>query len=52
LIDASGDALTRLGVRVAAQYLVRPDGYIAFRSAAQTFERLDQHLSEWYVSAR
>jgi hypothetical protein len=37
-------------VRDAAQYLVRPDGYIAFRCAGRTFESLNQYLSQWYVS--
>jgi hypothetical protein len=41
-------AFTRLGVRDAAQYLVRPDGYIAFRSAGRTFEQLDRYLAAWY----
>jgi 2-polyprenyl-6-methoxyphenol hydroxylase-like FAD-dependent oxidoreductase len=51
LVDETGDAFARLGVRDVAQYLVRPDGYIAFRSAGQTFESLDQYLSRWYVPA-
>lgn len=49
--DANGDAYLRLGVREAAQYLVRPDGYIAFRSAGRTFQPLDRYLAEWYVPA-
>jgi 2-polyprenyl-6-methoxyphenol hydroxylase-like FAD-dependent oxidoreductase len=52
LRDHTGDAFTRLGVRDAAQYLVRPDGYIAFRSAGRTFEQLDRYLAGWYVAAR
>jgi hypothetical protein len=48
LVDEKGDAFARLGVRDTAQYLVRPDGYIAFRSAGRTFDSLDQYLSDWY----
>jgi 2-polyprenyl-6-methoxyphenol hydroxylase-like FAD-dependent oxidoreductase len=48
LIDEKGDAFTRLGVRETAQYLVRPDGYIAFRSSGRTFEQLERYLAEWY----
>jgi 2-polyprenyl-6-methoxyphenol hydroxylase-like FAD-dependent oxidoreductase len=50
LVDEQGHAFARLGVRDAAQYLVRPDGYIAFRSAGRTFESLDQYLSDWFVA--
>jgi hypothetical protein len=32
LVDEKGQAFAQLGVRDTAQYLVRPDGYIAFRS--------------------
>jgi hypothetical protein len=49
LIDENGHAFARLGVRDAVQYLVRPDGYVAFRSAGRTVESLDQYLSDWYV---
>jgi hypothetical protein len=52
LVDEKGHAFARLGVREAAQYLVRPDGYIAFRSAGRTFEQLDRYLADWYVAAR
>jgi 2-polyprenyl-6-methoxyphenol hydroxylase-like FAD-dependent oxidoreductase len=48
--DQNGHAFTRLGVRDAAQYLVRPDGYIAFRSASRTFEQLDRYLADWYLA--
>jgi hypothetical protein len=51
LHDQNGRAVTRLGVRDAAQYLVRPDGYIAFRSAGHTFEPLDRYLAAWYRAA-
>jgi 2-polyprenyl-6-methoxyphenol hydroxylase-like FAD-dependent oxidoreductase len=52
LVDQKGHAFARLGVQHTAQYLVRPDGYIAFRSAGRTFEQLDRYLADWYVAAR
>jgi 2-polyprenyl-6-methoxyphenol hydroxylase-like FAD-dependent oxidoreductase len=52
LVDQKGHAFARLGVRDTAQYLVRPDGYIAFRSAGRTFEQLNRYLADWYVAAR
>jgi len=52
LADERGNAFARLGVRDAAQYLVRPDGYVAFRSAGRTFEQLDRYLADWYVPAK
>jgi hypothetical protein len=51
LRDQTGNAFLRLGVRDAAQYLVRPDGYIALRSAGRTFEPLDRYLADWYGAA-
>ncbi len=44
LIDVRGEAFDRLGVRAAAdgaQYLVRPDGYIAFRCAGRDLKVAD-----------
>ncbi len=52
LRDQNGNAFLRLGVRDAAHYLVRPDSYIAFRSAGRTFEPLDRYLAGWYVVAQ
>ena len=49
LVDEKGNAFARLGVDDAAQYLVRPDGYIAFRSAGRAFDQLDQYLANWYM---
>lgn len=51
LVDQKGNAFARLGVRDTAQYLVRPDGYIGFRSAGRTFEQLDRYLADWYIPA-
>ena len=51
LVDEKGSAFARLGVRNAAHYLVRPDGYIGFRIAGHSFTQLNQYLAEWYVPA-
>lgn len=52
LVDEKGIAFDRLGVRAAAQYLVRPDGYIAFRAAGSSFEHLQTYLPKWYLPAK
>jgi 2-polyprenyl-6-methoxyphenol hydroxylase-like FAD-dependent oxidoreductase len=52
LVDEKGHAFARLGAQEAAQYLVRPDGYVAFRSAGRAFEQLERYLADWYVAAR
>lgn len=49
MVDENGNAFARLGVRDAAHYLVRPDGYIAFRCAGPTFNALERYLAVWYV---
>ena len=49
LVDG-GDALARLGLRAnddAAQYLVRPDGYIAFRCAGCDLGAVDHLIAAW-----
>ena len=51
LCDDKGEALKRLGARDAAQYLIRPDGYIAFRSAGRDFQALERYLDEWFPVA-
>ena len=47
LVDAEGDALARLGVSGAAQYLVRPDGYIGFRCAGAELGGVTDYLERW-----
>jgi hypothetical protein len=37
-----------LGVRDAAQYLVRPDGHIAFRCAGRDLTAVERYLAEWF----
>ena len=49
LVDTTGEAFARLGVDDAAQYLVRPDGYVGFRCAGQAFGPLESYLAEWYA---
>jgi hypothetical protein len=44
LIDHTGDAFKRLAVRDAAQYLIRPDGYIAYRCAGHELAGLFDYL--------
>ena len=47
LVDSSGEALKRLGIRGAGQYLIRPDGYIAYRCAERDLRGVKQYLSSW-----
>jgi hypothetical protein len=51
LTDERGEALAKLGVHEAAQYLVRPDGYVAFRCAGRALDGLEKYLAAWYVPA-
>lgn len=48
LVDEDGHALAMLAARHAAQYLVRPDGYIAFRCGGCDLDALEAYLSQWY----
>ena len=50
LVDG-GRALALLGVSDAAQVLVRPDGYIAFRCGGSNLDALTRYLAEWYPAA-
>jgi 2-polyprenyl-6-methoxyphenol hydroxylase-like FAD-dependent oxidoreductase len=53
LVDASGEALARLGVRGAhdaAQYLVRPDGHIAARCAGGDLGFISRYLARWLAA--
>ena len=49
LVDERGEALARLGVDHAAQYLVRPDGHVGFRCGGLAFDALESYLAEWYA---
>ena len=48
LVDERGDALASLGVRDAAQYLVRPDGHVGFRCAGRDLAALERYLGAWF----
>jgi 2-polyprenyl-6-methoxyphenol hydroxylase-like FAD-dependent oxidoreductase len=48
LLDEDGAAMARLGVKDAAQYLIRPDGYVGFRCAGREFDALEAYLNGWY----
>jgi hypothetical protein len=52
LMDETSDAMARLGVEDAAQYLIRPDGYVGFRCAGRDLDTLEAYLEEWYGEAR
>jgi hypothetical protein len=47
LVD-DGGALALLGVRDRAQFLVRPDGYIAFRCSGSNLDALTRYLTQWF----
>lgn len=51
LVDTSGGVLSRLGVSDAqdvAQYLVRPDGHVAFRCAGPDLGAVTMYLDRWF----
>jgi 2-polyprenyl-6-methoxyphenol hydroxylase-like FAD-dependent oxidoreductase len=47
LHDLYGQAFDRLGVDGAAQYLVRPDGHIGYRSGGTGLGGVDRYLARW-----
>jgi hypothetical protein len=51
LHDIHGEAFARLGVERAAQYLVRPDGYIGYRSGGTDLCGLERYLAQWLPGA-
>jgi 2-polyprenyl-6-methoxyphenol hydroxylase-like FAD-dependent oxidoreductase len=52
LVDASGEALTRLGVDRHATYVIRPDGHVAFRSGGTDLRGPAAYLARWFTAAR
>ena len=53
LFDAAGAALTRLGIPhgQSGQYLVRPDGYIAYRCSGRRLDEVGEYLRRWLISS-
>ena len=50
LHDDRGDAYRRLGVERVAQYLVRPDGHVGFRSASADLAQVTAYLDRWLAA--
>jgi hypothetical protein len=50
LVDEEGTALAMLGVDSTAQYLIRPDGHVAFRCAGTDLSGVRDYLRRWFVS--
>jgi 2-polyprenyl-6-methoxyphenol hydroxylase-like FAD-dependent oxidoreductase len=51
LHDVGGQAFTRLGIEHAAHYLVRPDGYIGYRSGGTNLRGTERYLARWLPGA-
>ena len=51
LIDPTGAVFARLGVRDAAQYLVRPDGHVGYRCAGRDLAGVTSYLARWLCGA-
>ncbi len=49
LVDSDAKAMRLLAVQDAAQYLVRPDGYIAFRCAGRDLRGVIKFLRSWVL---
>jgi 2-polyprenyl-6-methoxyphenol hydroxylase-like FAD-dependent oxidoreductase len=49
LVDDSGEALSRLGIEDSGQYLVRPDGHVAFRCGGTDLTGATQYLDRWFT---
>jgi 2-polyprenyl-6-methoxyphenol hydroxylase-like FAD-dependent oxidoreductase len=52
LADNEGAVLDVLGVKSTAQYLIRPDGYVAFRCRGWDMRELAAFLGEWLEPSR
>jgi 2-polyprenyl-6-methoxyphenol hydroxylase-like FAD-dependent oxidoreductase len=51
LHDVEGQAFARLGVERAAQYVVRPDGYIGYRCGNTDLRGVERYLARWLPGA-
>jgi 2-polyprenyl-6-methoxyphenol hydroxylase-like FAD-dependent oxidoreductase len=49
LVDEKGELLDKLHGQNGAQYLIRPDGYIAFRCAGRDLRSLERYLTKWFI---
>jgi hypothetical protein len=49
--SSSTQAFARLGVDRAAQYLVRPDGHIAYRCGGTEPGGVERYLARWFPGA-
>jgi 2-polyprenyl-6-methoxyphenol hydroxylase-like FAD-dependent oxidoreductase len=47
LQDRDGRGLRQLGIAGLGQYLVRPDGHVAYRAAGQDLAGLERYLRRW-----
>ena len=45
-----GGVCTRLGVEDSGQYLVRPDGHVAFRCAGTNLDGVTAYLHRWFIA--
>jgi 2-polyprenyl-6-methoxyphenol hydroxylase-like FAD-dependent oxidoreductase len=52
MVDPDGRLLRRLGVRETAVYLIRPDGYIAYRAAGSSLAGVSRHVREVLAHGR
>jgi 2-polyprenyl-6-methoxyphenol hydroxylase-like FAD-dependent oxidoreductase len=50
LVDHDGEALSRLGIENNGQYLVRPDGHVAFRCSGVDLTGVADHLRRWFIT--
>ena len=51
LHDLDGQAFARLGVAGAAQYVVRPDGHIGYRSGGTDLGAVERYLARWLAGS-
>jgi 2-polyprenyl-6-methoxyphenol hydroxylase-like FAD-dependent oxidoreductase len=52
VVDAEGELHRRYGVQAESLYLIRPDGYVAYRSAPSAPSRLRDYLGRIFIPTR